>query len=159
MNAEANTKVINLLKTMYGMADEMDTCDFFNENQQRSDVVFGKVKERDDYDVQGVEGKSDAEEDTAQTQNIVEQVFLLERELDKFDWLKYRGKKKISTLARNTGRKSFSELIGPDGQLTFLEKSRGSDESFGTDSSYSQAEKAAEDMTREAGAGKPASLS
>ena len=69
MNVEANTKVINLLKTMYGMADEMDSCDFFNENQMRSDVVFGKVKERD---VQGVEGKSDDEEDTAQTQNIVE---------------------------------------------------------------------------------------
>lgn len=32
MNETANNKVINLLKTMYGMADEMDTCDFFNEN-------------------------------------------------------------------------------------------------------------------------------
>ena len=62
MNADANTKVINLLKTMYGMADEMDSCDFFNENQMRSDVVFGKVKERD---VQGVEGKSADEEDEA----------------------------------------------------------------------------------------------
>ena len=62
MNVEANTKVINLLKTMYGMADEMDSCDFFNENQMRSDVVFGKVKERD---ARGVEGKSDDEEDAA----------------------------------------------------------------------------------------------
>lgn len=155
MNVEANTKVINLLKTMYGMADEMDSCDFFNENQMRSDVVFGKVKERD---VQGVEGKSDEEEDTAQTQNIVEQVFLLERELDRFDWLKFKGKKKISTLARNTGRRSFSELIGPDGQLTFLQKSHDSEESFGTDSTSSQAEKVAEDMAKAGGADKQPTL-
>ena len=60
MNEAANHKVINLLKTMYGMADEMDSCDFFNENQMRSDVVFGKVKERD---ASGGEGKSDEEED------------------------------------------------------------------------------------------------
>ena len=61
-NPEANAKVIDLLKTMYGMADQMESCDFFNENQMRSDVVFGKVKERD---AQGAEGKSDDEEDTA----------------------------------------------------------------------------------------------
>ena len=146
---EANAKVINLLKTMYGMADEMDSCDFFNENQARSDVVLGKVKERD---AQGVEGKSDEEEDTAQTQNIVEQVFLLERELHAFDWLKFKAKKPVPTLARNTGRRSLPGLFAPDGPLALRQRPGDSEESSGTDSSHSQAERAAVDITRTAGA-------
>ena len=71
---------------------------------------------------------------------------------------KFKGKKKISTLARNTGRRSFSELIGPDGQLTCLQKSHGSEESFGTDSTFSQAEKVAEDMAKAGGADKQPTL-
>lgn len=78
----------------------------------RSDVVFGKVKERD---ASGGEGKSDEEEDEEQTSNIVEQVHLLERNLAHFDWLKFKEKKKISTVARSTGIKSLQELHGPDG--------------------------------------------
>lgn len=104
----------------------------------RSDVVFGKVKERD---ASGGEGKSDEEEDEEQTSNIVEQVHLLERNLAQFDWLKFKEKKKISTVARSTGIKSFHELLGPDGQVNFLQtRSVDSEDSLKTDSSIGSLE-------------------
>jgi hypothetical protein len=38
-------KVLRLLKTLYGMADEMDTTDFFLQNKENTNIVFVKDDE------------------------------------------------------------------------------------------------------------------
>ena len=37
--------MLRQLKALYGMADEMDTTDFFNQNKQQTNIVFVKEDE------------------------------------------------------------------------------------------------------------------
>lgn len=52
-------KVLRLLKTLYGMADEMDTTDFFLQNKENTNIVF--VRD----DVSGLTGMQEDDTDCA----------------------------------------------------------------------------------------------